>query len=580
MEERRKELKWIDVPRDKNGYTVSYSVSDLLRDREENARGPLAFFDTFGFVVIRNVLSEREIEDTQDEFFTHIEKESKGKFDRNSVKTWNMWKSRSFGMAGTKAWFGKNALKNRQNANVHAAFACILNEKNLLVNHDRWAMYRPTKVFPELKTRDNIHLDMNPRLYVKDEKNVVRERLRTLSYSDTRDLGPGENNNVTNKMGLAVQGVLNICDNREEDGGLQLIPGSHDKSRFEKWARGLKIPDESASFAIQPHDKVNSLAQRITMRAGSLAIWNQCCLHGSKHNQSDRPRLVQFIRMFPRRWIECSKRARNRANCVFQNLPAKFLETELSSIGKIVFGISDLDSTTRKKICDRRILVVPTTVSRRKKKVRLIIGDLLKSSEQYIVHQTNCRYKPPGVGLAKHIFKKFPHSDVYTCRSPWKPGTEYDKPGSIAIRGGGTSGLRGVVNLFGQNFQSKKEKNVKTFEESRALRLKWFRNGLEKIRSELPDLKSIAFPFQIGCGLAGGDWTVYLNEIERFASSFDGDVDVVVYKLPDDSEKAFKKDVENDKKKSRGHGSSSRRRRGGGRCGRVQGAWGRKSKLT
>ena len=156
---------------------------------------------------------------------------------------------------------------------------------------------------------------------------------------------------------------------------------------------------------------------------------------------------------------------------------------------------------TRKKILSS---IPPPHPPRRK--ARLVTGDLLKSKEEYIVHQTNCRYKPPGVGLAKHIFKKYPHSDVYTCRHPWKPNTEYDTPGSITIRGGGGTGLRGVVNLFGQNFQSKKEKHVKTVEESRALRLKWFKMGLDEIRKQLPDLKSIAFPFQIGCGLAGGDW--------------------------------------------------------------------------
>ena len=358
--------------------------------------------------------------------------------------------------------------------------------------------------------------------------------------------------------------MLNFCDNREEDGGLQLVPGSHEMSYFEEWVRHLDdIPDKSASFAIQPQDKLNQLAQRITMRAGSIAIWNQRTIHGSKHNQSHKYRLVQFIRMFPRHAIQCKKRAAKRACSVFRNLPKSFLENgELTSIGQNLFGFSDLDKVTRKKLCAS---IPPPHPPRRK--ARLVTGDLLKSNEEYIVHQTNCRYKPPGVGLAKHIFKKYPHSDVYTCRHPWKPNTEYDTPGSITIRGGGGTGLRGVVNLFGQNFQSKKEKNVKTVEESRALRLKWFKMGLDEIRKQLPDLKSIAFPFQIGCGLAGGDWNVYLSEIERFANSFDGrDVDVVVYKLSNVDEKEFKKDVENDKKKSR-------RKRGGRGGGRVQGAW-------
>ena len=274
----------------------------------------MAFFERFGFIVVRDVLSKTEVEETKDEFFTYMEKESNGMFDREDINTFDKWKSKSFGMAGTQAWFGTKALKNRQNRNVYNAFASILNEKNLLVNHDRWAMYRPTKLFPKLKTRDNVHLDFNPRLYLNDEKDVVRSRLRTLSYSDTRDLGPGENNNITRKFGLAVQAVLNFCDNREEDGGLQLVPGSHEMSYFEEWVRDLDddIPDKSASFAIQPQDKLNQLAQRITMRAGSIAIWNQRTIHGSKHNQSHKYRLVQFIRMFPRHSIQC-KETRSKA---------------------------------------------------------------------------------------------------------------------------------------------------------------------------------------------------------------------------------------------------------------------------
>ena len=107
---------------------------------------------------------------------------------------------------------------------------------------------------------------------------------------------------------------------------------------------------------------------------------------------------------------------------MFRNLPKSFLENgELTSIGQNLFGFSDLDKVTRKKICAS---VPPPHPPRRK--ARLVTGDLLKSNEEYIVHQTNCRYKPPGVGLAKHIFKKYPHSDVYTCRHPWKPNTEYD----------------------------------------------------------------------------------------------------------------------------------------------------------
>ena len=147
-------LKWMNIPKDKDGYTLSFTTTQLLNDRKEpKKRGPLAFFERFGFIVLRDVLSKTEIEETKNEFFTYIEKKSNGMFDRGDMNTFDKWKSKSFGMAGTGAWFGTKALKNRQNLNIYNAFACILNEKNLLVNHDRWALYRPTKLFPNLKTK-------------------------------------------------------------------------------------------------------------------------------------------------------------------------------------------------------------------------------------------------------------------------------------------------------------------------------------------------------------------------------------------------------------------------------------------
>lgn len=41
-------------------------------------------------------------------------------------------------------------------------------------------------------------------------------------------------------------------------------------------------------------------------------------------------------------------------------------------------------------------------------------------------------------------------------------------------------------------------------------RLEYFENGLEKIKS-IKNLQSLAFPYKIGCGLAGGSWEDYLK---------------------------------------------------------------------
>ena len=44
------------------------------------------------------------------------------------------------------------------------------------------------------------------------------------------------------------------------------------------------------------------------------------------------------------------------------------------------------------------------------------------------------------------------------------------------------------------------------------------------------NLVSIAFPMGIGCGLAGGDWNVYLNLIKQFKIN-NPNTKVTIYKL-------------------------------------------------
>lgn len=62
-----------------------------------------------------------------------------------------------------------------------------------------------------------------------------------------------------------------------------------------------------------------------------------------------------------------------------------------------------------------------------------------------------------------------------------------------------------------------------------SMRLKWFQSCLICVE-ELSDLKSIAFPYGIGCGAAGGHWPHYLECIKEFASR-NPHVDVRIYKL-------------------------------------------------
>lgn len=153
---------------------------------------------------------------------------------------------------------------------------------------------------------------------------------------------------------------------------------------------------------------------------------------------------------------------------------------------------------------------------------KIIDGDILESNAKYIVHQLNA-VTTTAAGLANHLFKRFPWADVYSPRAKLK---YVDELGSVIIKGNGND-QRYVIGIVGQYYPGKSSKNAI---DSAKNRERYFELGLEKIAA-IPDLESIAFPYMIGCGLAGGDWNVYQNLIENFAISRN-DVKVAIVKLP------------------------------------------------
>lgn len=53
--------------------------------------------------------------------------------------------------------------------------------------------------------------------------------------------------------------------------------------------------------------------------------------------------------------------------------------------------------------------------------------------------------------------------------------------------------------------------------------------------TQVPDLESVAFPYLVGCGIAGGNWQKYKQMLDSFASNVEKlGVKVVIYRRPGD----------------------------------------------
>lgn len=132
-------------------------------------------------------------------------------------------------------------------------------------------------------------------------------------------------------------------------------------------------------------------------------------------------------------------------------------------------------------------------------------GDLLASDCEVICHQTNCK-GAMGRGVAACIRSVYPEA-YQALRGRFERGEAM--VGEVdfvpTVRDGV---LRYIVNCYGQN-----EYFPRGVVHTDYLGL---RRCFQKIKFEFKDKDvTIGFPYNIGCGLAGGDWDVVSKIIEE-----------------------------------------------------------------
>jgi O-acetyl-ADP-ribose deacetylase (regulator of RNase III) len=154
--------------------------------------------------------------------------------------------------------------------------------------------------------------------------------------------------------------------------------------------------------------------------------------------------------------------------------------------------------------------------------VKIIESDIFWTGAKFIAHQCNCTSNGGAAGIAKEIFAKYPYSNCYYMR------TEAATPGTIEVCGDGLN-HRGIINMFSQYFPGGPDTNETDDEKARK---KWFHQCLMEI-TKVPNLESIAFPYKIGCGIAGGDWNWYSAQIDKFALFMKDKAQVLIYKIED-----------------------------------------------
>ncbi len=265
-----------------------------------------AFWEEQGYIVVPNAVPQENLDRVIDALWEFLA------MDRNNPQEWYSrpdW-HRPTGMV--ELYHHQALWDNRQHPRIHQIFAELFGDEKLWVSLDRVNMNPPAR--PDWDYHGFIHWDFDP---------------------------------TTWPIGLRVQGVLNLTDTDEAQGGFQCVPASHRQVAEivarQKEGANLRSPDISG-LTVKP----------IPAKAGDLVIWHTGLLHGNGRNRTDRPRLAQYITMYPaqpeneearRQRIEQWQQRRPPANSrAFPGDPRKLEElhgqpAQLTDLGKKLLGL-------------------------------------------------------------------------------------------------------------------------------------------------------------------------------------------------------------------------------------------------
>ena len=149
--------------------------------------------------------------------------------------------------------------------------------------------------------------------------------------------------------------------------------------------------------------------------------------------------------------------------------------------------------------------------------IKIVNGNILDSKENIICHQVNCM-GVMGSGVAKVLRDKYPIIfDEYKEFCIKNEGNLLGEVNFVKVEEN-----KFVANIFGQYKYGadRKYTDYKALEKG----IKWVHDI-----SQLYSLSSVAIPYKIGCGLAGGDWSIVINIIREYFEY--SNIECIIYRL-------------------------------------------------
>ena len=209
----------------------------------------IAFWQTNGYVIIRNAVSDLDCAGSRKAIMQHL------KIDEYNALTWYKENETLQGIM-VHLYRSEVIDKNRNSPKIKKAFEQLWNRTDLIVTTDKCGFNPPeTTTFKYKGT--GLHWDVS----------------------------------LATPIPFGTQGILYLTDTAANQGALTLVPDFH--KNIENWLNGLQKntnPRETDFTAFGPTP--------IAANAGDFIIWNHKLPHGSSPNKAKLPRIVQYINWY------------------------------------------------------------------------------------------------------------------------------------------------------------------------------------------------------------------------------------------------------------------------------------------
>ena len=91
--------------------------------------------------------------------------------------------------------------------------------------------------------------------------------------------------------------MLYLVDTKQGEGGFQCVPGLH--RRATEVSAGISDEDLRHQQLHERFPEQIGPPIEVEAEAGDFIIWHSALPHGNSRNHSDKPRLAQYVRLFP-----------------------------------------------------------------------------------------------------------------------------------------------------------------------------------------------------------------------------------------------------------------------------------------